>query len=39
VAGPMNAQIIPVMGMGTVTLKDATGKFLDQDSFYFMYLK
>lgn len=31
--------IYPVMGMGTVTLYDAGGKALDQDSFYFMYLR
>lgn len=29
----------PILGMGTVTLYDARGNTLDQDSFYFMYLK
>ncbi len=31
--------VYPVLGMGTVTLYDSNGKALDQDSFYFMYLR
>ncbi len=31
--------IFPVMGMGTVTIYDSTGKALDQDTFPFMYLR
>lgn len=31
--------VFPVLGMGTVTLYDEEGKGLDQDSFYFMYLR
>ncbi len=31
--------VYPTLGMGTVVLYDAQGKFYDQDSFYFIYLR
>lgn len=31
--------VYPVLGMGTVTLYDHQGKAIDQDSFYFMYIR
>lgn len=31
--------VFPTLGMGTTTLYDSKGKFLDQDSFYFIYLR
>lgn len=39
ISGAAGQMVYPMLGLGTVTLYDAQGKFYDQDTFYFMYLR
>jgi len=39
ISGAGGQMTYPMLGLGTVTLYDAQGKFYDEDTFYFMYLR